>query len=192
MNNYQINQENNNEIEVWKPIEGYEGLYEVSSLGQIKRFYKGDFYTKGSYSKILKPCLDKKGYARISLYNSNHIRKDYKIHRLVALTFIPNPNNLPQVNHKNNIKNQNNVENLEWITNLNNMRHAWKNGFKNNNHLNGEKSHFTKISEELVRKIKKDYIPYKFGPRRLSQKYKIKEGCICPIIYGETWKHVII
>lgn len=189
MNDNQINQENNSGIEIWKSVQGYEGLYEVSNLGQIRRFYKGDFYTKGSYSRILKPCLDKKGYSRVYL-SKNGKDKTLRIHRLVALAFISNPNNLPQVNHKNNIKNQNNVENLEWITNLNNMRHAWKNGFKNNNHLNGEKSHFAKISEELVRKIKKDYIPYKFGPRRLSQKYKIKEGCICPIIYGETWKHI--
>ena len=65
---------------------------------------------------------------------------------------------MPQINHKNGDKSNNRIENLEWITNLDNMRHAWKNGLKNNNYQNGEKSHFAKITEELVRKIKQDYM----------------------------------
>ena len=72
------------------------------------------------------------------------------------------------------------------------MKHAWKNGFKNNNHLIGKRSHNAKINEELVRKIKQNYIPHKFGSIKLSKKYKIKRGCIESIIYGHSWKHVII
>ena len=142
MNNYQINQENNNEIEVWKSIQDYEGLYEVSNFGRVRSL---DRFVVASYNsialkkgKILKPGIDYKGYLRVYL-SKNGKNKTIKIHRLVALTFIPNPNNLPQVNHKNNIKTKIMSENLEWITNLDNIRHAWKNGYKNNNHLNGEK-----------------------------------------------------
>ena len=101
-------------IEEWRPIEGYEGLYEVSSYGRVrsldrfivdslghKRFYKG---------KVLSPIKDKNGYLSVKLQEGNK----HNIHRLVAEAFLPNPDNLPQVNHKNEVKSDNCVDNLEW------------------------------------------------------------------------------
>lgn len=88
----------------WKDIDVYEGLYQVSDTGEIRSLKTG---------KILKQEKSKCGYFRVTLYK-NHKHTHYSVHRLVAEAFIPNPLNLPQVNHKNEDKTDNRVENLEW------------------------------------------------------------------------------
>ena len=95
--------------EIWKDIQGYEGLYRVSNLGRVKSFHKAKEH-------ILSPGKDKDGYFQVQLYK-NGINKMRKVHRLVAQAFISNPNNLPQINHKDENKQNNNVDNLEWCTN---------------------------------------------------------------------------
>lgn len=95
--------------EIWKDIKGYEGLYQISNLGNVK-----SMYNYRGIGNILKPRL-KKGYYQIGL-RKNNVRKWYAVHRLVAKTFIPNPDNLPQVNHKDENKLNNKVDNLEWCT----------------------------------------------------------------------------
>lgn len=93
---------------VWKPIPNYEGLYEVNNLGEIRTLYNYKKY------KILTQNI-KRGYYQIGL-RKNKVRKWHQAHRLVAQAFIPNPYNLPQVNHKDENKLNNKVENLEWCT----------------------------------------------------------------------------
>ena len=110
-------------MEEWRDIKGYEGLYQVSNLGRVKSFnYKGH---KG-YEGILKPKLDSRGYDMVGLYRNNK-RSFFNIHRLVAQAFIPNPNNLPQVNHKDENKVNNCVSNLEWCTNEYNQNYGTRN-----------------------------------------------------------------
>ena len=91
--------------EIWKDCKGYEGLYQVSNLGRVWSVRK---------QKYLNPWLDSSGYWTVELRALNGKRKSEKVHRLVALAFIENPNNLPQVNHKDENKQNNSVENLEW------------------------------------------------------------------------------
>lgn len=128
------------EPEIWKPVSGYEGLYEISSYGQLKRLggytprirngYKSDEIYHGEI--ILKSGINKKGYVVNDLYHHNgkkHIRKSILIHRLVAQEFIDEqPIDKPQVNHKNGIKNDNYYKNLEWCNNQENQIHARQTG----------------------------------------------------------------
>ena len=108
--------------ELWKDIEGYEGLYQVSSLGAIRSLDRyrnrpsksGNMYIQRYKGKVLKQTLND-GYFTIYLHKDG-VNKFYSVHRLVAKAFIPNPNNLPQVNHKDENKQNNCVENLEWCT----------------------------------------------------------------------------
>lgn len=97
--------------EIWKDIEGYEGKYEVSNLGNVRSLnYRGS-----GKVKLLKQIPDKDEYKTIQLCKNGKI-KTYKVHRLVAIAFIPNPDNLPIINHKDEDKTNNNVNNLEWCT----------------------------------------------------------------------------
>lgn len=99
--------------EIWKDIEGYEGLYQVSNMGRVKSVRKNIILRGGITS----------GYKRVLLC-TNNIPKGYYIHRLVANAFIPNPNNYPIVNHKDENKLNNCVDNLEWCTQKHNVNYG--------------------------------------------------------------------
>ena len=115
------------EKEIWKPAKGYEGLYEVSNLGRVKslaRTCKG----RGNGRKPIRErilCLEvsNNGYIRVRLSMDRHT-KHCLVHRLVAEAFTPNPNNLPQVNHKNEDRADNRAENLEWCTGKYNVNYG--------------------------------------------------------------------
>lgn len=116
--------------EIWKPIEGYEGLYEVSSYGRVRSL---DRYVKGRYGnyrlhkgKILSPAKDTTGYLKVVL-SCNGKSKTIKVHRLIAQTFILNPDNLPEVNHKDEDKTNNRVENLEFCNRKYNCNYGSRN-----------------------------------------------------------------
>ena len=98
--------------EVWKDIEGYEGLYEISNLGNVKSLVDSNGVAR---EKILKHIKARNGYLKVDLCK-NKTKKHFLVHRLVANAFLPNPQNLPCVNHKDEFRTNNSVENLEWCT----------------------------------------------------------------------------
>jgi hypothetical protein len=115
------------ENEIWKAIEGFEGLYEISNMGRVKSLARVAHRPKVGplpvKEKIRCTPLNTSGYPSIFL-SKDGVTTQFRIHRLVAQAFIPNPDNLPQVNHLNNVKTDNRAENLEWITLLGNVYHA--------------------------------------------------------------------
>lgn len=123
------------ENEVWRDIEGYTGLYQVSSWGRVKSLERMRWCGNGGYYKmqerILKPSKNKK-YLRVYLYKEGAY-KWYLIHRLVAKAFLPNPSNLPIINHKDENKLNNNVNNLEWCS------YSYNNSYNNRAKKVGEK-----------------------------------------------------
>ncbi len=104
---------------MYKSIKGYEGIYEVSELGQVRSVDRIAKLKNGGTRKLngkeLKPSMDKGGYAIVILHK-NGVAKTCHVHRLVAKTFLPNPDNLPEVHHKNHDIKDNRMQNLQWVT----------------------------------------------------------------------------
>ena len=119
-----------NKEEIWRDIEGYEDLYQVSSEGRIKSVERDIICKNGAKKhmkeRILKGGLDRNGYPHVSLCDGNK-KKTFMVHRLVAEAFITNPDNKPQVNHKDEVKTNNCVDNLEWMTAKENANYGTRN-----------------------------------------------------------------
>lgn len=126
--------------ETWKPVKGFEGLYEVSDLGRVKSLIadRNGRKTSGFSSRILKPGSDGCGYLRVRLTGHDGNLHQWLVHRLVLIAFVGEEKGKPQANHINGIKSDNRLENLEWVTRSENMIHAYgiglekpcDNGFK--------------------------------------------------------------
>ncbi len=171
-----------NIMEEWKDIPEFEGIYQVSNLGRIRSLdrtfiSKKDKRTWHIAGTIGTPALKSTGYPH-KRFKHNGFIKGYIIHRLIAQLFIPNPLNLPEVNHKDGIKTNNKVDNLEWVTQRENMRHAAKSGLLPR-----------KLTPEQVIQIRKDF---KNGKHKndLSKEYKVTVPCIHSLVTGRTWSWV--
>ena len=172
--------------EIWKDIEGFNGRYQISNTGKVKSIYK-------QKEKFLTPQKDRYGYLTIDLRKDGKSKRN-KLHRLVAKAFIPNPDSLPQVNHKNGNKEDNNADNLEWCTAKENLKHALDSGLRQCIHKNtphyGEENGSSKITKEIAEEIRATCIPgnLQFGIRALARKYQLGATTIRAIINNQTWK----
>ena len=177
--------------EVWKDIPGYEGVYKVSTLGNVMTFQHKGVYGKNPYGRLKVQSPDSCGYMYVSLVDKNGNKKKVSVHRLVAMTFIPNPDNLPQVNHKDEIRDHNCVDNLEWCTVLYNQRYGHRRE-RSSISSTGEKNARAILTEDQVKEIRRTYIPgdKEFCKRRLSEKYGVTYVTISKILQKKLWKHV--
>lgn len=178
------------ENEVWKNIDGFEGLYMVSNLGRVKSLERvmnrGRMGSRIKGVGILKDC--KRGeYISITLSDLKGGALSIRLHRLVALHFIPNPENKPQVNHKNGIKTDNRVENLEWVTCGENLSHALKNGLRKQ--ARGESMSQSKLKNEDVVRVKKMLMDG-FLQKEIAKIFNVHSSQISRINTNSRWNHV--
>jgi len=147
-------------------IKGYENIYAINKQGDIYSAYK---------KKLKTHDLNKTGYFITDLYKKSR-RKKFYVHRLVAETFIENPENKKQVNHKNLNKIDNRVENLEWTTPGENTRHAYESGKVG-------------VLSEVVEEIKKLYATGKHTQAELAEKYGVCSRTILRLVNGQTYNY---
>lgn len=158
--------------EEWKDCVGYEGLYMVSNLGNV-------FSLKTD--KIMNPCLNNDGY-RQTVFRKNKIPHTVRVGRLVAQAFIPNPLNLPEVNHINYKRNDDRLENLEWVTRKENVDHS--RGYDKS----GVNNPRCKITESEVHEICKMLETKK--PCEIYNNTKYSKSYVFQIKYKRIWKEI--
>ena len=143
----------------------------------------------GKRGKPLVGHVDRCGYREVMLSEYGTCNQ-YRVHRLIAETFIPNPNNLPCVNHKDGNKLNNCVDNLEWCTHSENTKHAYENGLERK--MFGEEHHAHKLTEEAVKYIKTNYKKRdaSFGAVALAKKFNVDRTTIHDVVKGKTWREV--
>lgn len=195
--------------EIWKDIKGYESLYQVSNLGKIKRIKFINNISSKPQNKLLSiNKIDNLGYRTICLCKHGKT-KHKRVHRVVAEAFIPNPQNLPCVNHKDGNKKNNDVENLEWCTYSYNTKHAMKNGlfdmekFRSATKQNikiaqksspvlkgGENNPKAILNEKDVLEIRRAYSSKELSSKQLSEKYGVHISTIQRILSRKTWGYL--
>lgn len=177
-------------LEIWKDIEGFEGIYQVSNFGNIKSLarYRSQLSATAPFiwikERILKPRINKYGYGSVYLFNNN-IKKFYFIHTLVILAFVPNLKGKKHVNHIDGIKLNNRADNLEWCTDSENQLHRYRILKKDfgSSHPGG------KLSEVDVNNIR-DLIKQGLTNVDLAKKFKVTDVIISRLRNNKTYKSV--
>lgn len=171
--------------EVFVPT--YErNTYYVSNFGRIRSLYRKTV-NRSIRERILKQNVCEWGYCTTT-FSVGRRRNKVVTHKIVALAFLPNPENKPHVNHINGIKTDNRVENLEWCTHSENMQHAYDTGLNKNHGLNHNKN---KLTLEQVLLIKRYYMIYKKkNYKAVSVKFNVSNTTIRRIATGKMWNHI--
>lgn len=160
---------------VWKDLAGYEGKYIISNYGDVCNVVS---------SKLLKQSCDKDGYLRVNLCDTRKHFKNFRVHRLVGITFLENTYNLPMINHIDGNTVNNYVENIEWCDASHNNKHRH---ILNPNLFKGENAPAAKLNSFQVQGIYKDAWEGKLKYREIAEKYNIDIGEIYNIKFGRQW-----
>lgn len=172
--------------EIWLPIKGYEGKYEISNYGIVKsipRKVKNGPGIRKVSGRLLRPRISK--YKSVMLKNNNECKSFY-IHQLVAMHFLPNPEQKKCVNHKDGNKLNNLSTNLEWVTYGENNEHAMLLGLMRK--ASGENQGLSVLTLKQVQEIKAKYKPWVYSFGMLGKEYKVHPSTIKAIIKGRAWK----
>lgn len=164
-------------IETWLPVAGYEGLYEVSTEGNVRSLLTGKILQAGySGKRVPSVCLSKNGKQTTKA-----------VHRLVAKAFLPNPHNKPQINHIDGNRDNRSVTNLEWATQHENMIHAYRIGLRYGK--KGEKNPNALLSSKKVLRIRELRSQGKAYPE-IGRIIGVEAGTVANVILGRSWSHV--
>lgn len=176
-------------MEIWKDIEGFEGLYQISNMGRVKSLPRQIASRYIPKERILSTIISTQGYPYANFCRDGIVKR-MKLHRLVAKAFIPNPDNKPDINHIDAVRHNNEASNLEWCTKSENGLHAYRMGLnkgsrktKNNGESNGNK----KITSDTARKIYFD----EGSNRVLAKKYGVGKTTIGSIKQGKAWRSAL-
>jgi len=176
--------------EVWRavPIDGLEDHYQVSTLGRARRSAGGRGTRAG---RIIAGGTNSGGYRQVDLCTGGEEKVLY-LHRVIALTFIPNPKGKPEVNHLSGDKKDNSVMNLSWATHKENAAHAAAMGMM----VHGERHHFAKLTTGQVAQIRNELAGQKGHKRankvrELAELYGVSHSAIRDVASGRTWKHCL-
>ncbi|HFI0121397.1 TPA: NUMOD4 motif-containing HNH endonuclease [Streptococcus suis] len=170
--------------ENWKDIVGYEGSYQVSNFGNVRKLDTVETQKNGRRrfrkGRLLTPKKHNMGYLRSELWKNGKMNSFY-IHRLVAEAFVDNPNGKPEVNHLDGDKKNNHFENLEWCTRSENECHSYNMGLQKKGEFNGN----AKLTDEEATRLKLDIKSGKFTGIQLARKYNIHPSTVSAIKNGK-------
>lgn len=163
----------------WQQIKGFEGLYEINELGQVKSlgrekfvFNRGTKYVQKKKEQMLSPLNKKNVYPHVILYDAKGKPSGFKVHRLVAEAFLPNPLMLPLVNHLDGNKHNFKLSNLEWCDYSHNLKHAYDAGLIKSRYPNA------KLKEADVLEIRRLYESGQYTHRKLSKVFGVSRSTI--------------
>jgi len=170
-------------IEIWKPIIGYEKIYEISNFGRVKSLKR-----KGRpVQKIMTPTIEKRdGYSIVCLHK-NKKQKNHRVHKLVLEAFEPKLKK-QFINHKDGNKTNNNLINLEWCTPKENAQHCRKNNLQYT--PKGEELPHSKLTENKVREIRELYNLKKYSLSEIDNMIDVGKGSVFNVVHNNTWRHI--
>lgn len=167
--------------EIWKPIPGYEGLYDASDIGNVKNARTG---------KMLKLQNSGNGYFKVKFSCGGKVSTHW-VHRLVAEAFLPNEGGLPVVDHKDGNKRNNAVDNLEWCSHKENSVRAYEKGFTPKAPtFYGERHHNHVLSQKQALEIKTLYATKAYSQRQLARQYGVSQTTVKMIVNNRAWKEI--
>lgn len=188
-----------NKEEIWKDIPNMKGMYQCSNLARIKSV-KRTYIGKGGFirdlpERILKTRIDRHGYECLTLGSKEVKFPSQTVHRIVAITFLDNPENKPQVNHIDGVKLNNNLYNLEWCTAKENSHHAWKNGLSkvDEKGIIARRNYFLTDKNPKSKIVLNIYTGIYYGSALQawqSTNMKINRDNFCQLIYGKRKKKI--
>lgn len=178
--------------EVWLPIRGYEGLYEVSNNARVRRIGKAARTGKGRgggavIGRFLKQHLTRFGYLSVQLWKDGKV-KNFQVHRLVADVFCGGLTPDQEVNHKDGVKTHNEPENLEVVTRSENIRHAYRLGLMTSNVPSGQAHHNATLTDEQVKMVRRLFSSENWSGPRLAREFGVNHSTIYRIVKHQTRK----